>query len=168
MSVHDIKEPHEIAVCRDFLRFYNAKFNSQYDFVRHGRAEDKEPDCICSDGLNIEIVNIYHGKDHAEFVNQFERGETKEVSLKIEEPDKKAFLFLRDNLEKKEKKKYNHDGKLFLLIDATTQGTFSKDYEQYLRGKKYSSSVFNEIWLRTSVNGRQNAFLKIFPSTGLK
>lgn len=174
MSVHDNKEPHEIAVCRDFLRFYNAQFNSHYEFVRHGRAEDKEPDCICSDGLNIEIVNNYYEQNHAKILNQFARGEISGKKynklITINNPDLKAFSFLEQELKEKEKKEYKYDGKLFLLVDvATTHATLLREYEKYLQGKKYSSSVFNEIWLRTFINGsKRNAFLKIFPPDGAK
>lgn len=170
-----MKNTHEIFVCQDFLRYYNDCLHTDYSIIRHGeQGRINEPDCICSNGLYIEVVGVYYDNAHAKSewelarenitLPEFNAGQPVQVN-----PDQKVFNFMEIELAKKEKKlaegKYKYSGKIVLLIDAVkTAITCSADYEEYFSGKKPLKSGFDEIWLRAFVNcGTQNKFLKIFP-----
>jgi len=170
-----MKSKHELFVCEDFLKFYNMNSKAKYSVVRHGRQGNiNEPDCVCSDGLNIEIVGIYYNEDDAKLDWQLARKkitiqQSNESRQMYINPDQQAFSFLEKELSKKERKmaegKYQYVGKMFLLIDARdTAITEFKDYDEYFKQREQVKSKFDEVWLRAFVNCcRESKFLKIFP-----
>ena len=48
----------EKSSCQEFLELYNKQFSKNIKFIKVGNPDlgKGEPDCICSDGLNIEIA----------------------------------------------------------------------------------------------------------------
>lgn len=169
-----MKTRHEMYVCRDFLDFYNQKTGSSYVLLRHGeQGHVNEPDCVCSGGLNIEIVGVYYGDTDARLEWQLAKKEitvqqSNERQPTYTNPDQLVFSFLETEWAKKEKKlaerKYNYSGKIFLLIEArNTALTEFDDYVEYFRRRPSTTSLFDEVWLRTFVNGSsQSRFLQIF------
>lgn len=170
-----MKTRHEMFVCKDFLSFYNQKTGAAHALLRHGeQGRINEPDCICSDGLNIEVVGIYYGKLDARLEWQLAKKEitVQEANDKqptYVNPDQLVFSFLETEWKKKEEKmaekKYAYSGKIFLLIDASkTALTEFNDYVEYFRDRTPAVSLFDEVWLRAFVNGgSQNKFLRIYP-----
>lgn len=169
-----MKSRHELYVCKDFLEFYNMKNNTQYSILRHGeQGHINEPDCVCSDGLNIEIVGVYYGNPDAKLEWRLARKEitvqqSNESQPTYINPDQLVFTFLEEEWGKKERKladgKYCCTGKIFLLIDArNTALTQFDDYVEYFKKRTPATSHFDEVWLRAFVSGRsQNNFLRIF------
>ncbi|MHA1499630.1 MAG: hypothetical protein ACTSRT_19035, partial [Promethearchaeota archaeon] len=53
---------HEKIACQNFLELYNKQLDKNIKFIKFGNPDlDKgEPDCICSDGLNIEVATAYY------------------------------------------------------------------------------------------------------------
>jgi len=56
------KKQVEKSSCQDFLVLYNKQLNKNIKFVKFGNPDlgKGEPDCICSDGLNIEVATAYY------------------------------------------------------------------------------------------------------------
>ena len=52
----------EKASCQKFLEFYNKQLGKNIKFIKFGNPNlgKGEPDCICSDGLNIEITTAFY------------------------------------------------------------------------------------------------------------
>src|SRR5665648_1191841 len=51
--------------CKVFLKEYNKKNKVDYRFTSLGDPIKKEPSCICTDDLSIEIAPVYYNKDEA-------------------------------------------------------------------------------------------------------
>lgn len=75
-DLKNLKETHEVMACQRFLSIYNETENSYIEIVRVGEPNKKEPDCICSDDLAIELVGIYYNKYQAEKIWSTARNKT--------------------------------------------------------------------------------------------
>ena len=53
---------HEKISCQKFLEFYNKQLNKNIQFIKFGDPDlgKGEPDCICSNGINIEVATVYY------------------------------------------------------------------------------------------------------------
>lgn len=91
-DLKNLKEKHEMAVCQRFLSTYNKIQNSDVKIIRPGDPNKKEPDCICSDNLAIELAGVYDNSYQAEKVWSVPRD--KDVG---QQPDYELHSF--DNLQ---------------------------------------------------------------------
>ena len=66
------KELHEEAVCRRFLDAYNQANGTAYTL--RGLQQPPAPDCLCSGGLNLEIVTAYYDEGAAKDLWDLARG----------------------------------------------------------------------------------------------
>ncbi len=150
----DIKQIHEKESCNRFLAIYNYEREKKFIFLRQGNPKNKEPDCICSNNVAIEIVGIYDNKYQAEKKWALARGQ-----INNKRPD---FLLLTlDNLqneigkklEKLENGNYNgFTGKIILVCNLHSP-LQNQEVEEYIKSYTpfYSDGHFNkyfdEIWV---------------------
>ncbi len=147
------KQEIEKAIAKKFISLYNWYFKTSYK-VKNNWEQWKinEPDIICSEDLNIEIVsNHYSNNDTANIANQIKTAWIA-ISLPMEWPDDSAFKFILQQIKTKEIKltewKYQYKWKIFLIIDIRhTPITTTTDYKNYFNKNIIKKSKFNEIWL---------------------
>jgi len=67
---------------------------------------------------------------------------------------------LNERINNKSEKKYNHTGKLFLIIEEGI-GLIEKEAVEYYinQGKKYTNNSFKEIWLMLQSAGHYKIYL---------
>lgn len=160
LTNQEIKELHEESVTKGFLEHYNLINNTNIKFLKHGvQGNVNEPDSICSEDINIEIVTVYYSNEHAQYEWEMARSNLvpSESFGVINNPDELAFNFLEEQLRIKEDKlknnSYNYSGKLFLIVDCSiTRITNNKDYREYFKNSDHIKSLFDGIWLRTFIN----------------
>lgn len=147
------KQETEKAIAERFISLYNKHFKTNYTIIKNWEQWKKnEPDIICNNGLNIEIVsNHYSNNNTAHIENQIKRIWIAN-SLCLEWPDNSAFQFITQQIQIKEKKikewNYQYKGKIYLVIDIrNTPITTTIDYKNYFEKNKIKKSNFNEIWL---------------------
>ncbi len=151
----------EKSSCQDFLELYNKKLNKDIKFKKFGNPNlDKgEPDCICSDGLNVEIAGAYY--DNVDAKNTWGtidllKNRISKKDYKKKYPDNTFFMEspdygFYDNINKavvnKNKKEYEYDGKLFLLIISRPAITSERDIETYIKHyRNFENMNFDEVW----------------------
>ena len=155
------KKQVEKSSCQNFLEFYNKQLGKKIKFVRFGNPDlgKGEPDCICSDGLNIEVATAYYdnldAKDTWGFIDLL-KNRTSKDNYKKKYPDntlciKNCDQGLYDSINKivinKNKKEYKYIGKLFLLIPSRPATTDEKDIGTYLKHyRKFENKIFDEVW----------------------
>jgi len=172
------KQEIERAYAEKFLKYYNQYLSTQISLSWNGRQDSiNEPDIVCSDWVYIEIVSSSYGTKITEAEKCVEKWKLKKVGdlfkkgfevkntdilvwektvsllwLSIEEPDKKAFCFIRERINDKFSKKYDFTeakAKFILLITVstalTTQDDFKKHFSQYpiILDK---NNIFDEVW----------------------
>lgn len=166
------KKQHEEASCREFLEIYNKKFNKKIKFVSLGNPNKKEPDCICSEGLNIEIVTVYYDEidakqswgiidvikkriDKKEYDKKY-----RDNTLCMENPDEGLFTFINNEIRKKiQQKNYDYKGKLFLLITSRPAITNQQEMRKYIKAyRNFKNDKFDEIWLIVNYNGEHKIY----------
>jgi hypothetical protein len=162
----------EKETCKAFLKEYNKKNKKDYRFARMGNPIKGEPSCICSDDLNIEITSVYYNKDEAKaawgFVKLMKK-RTKNKNNNRKNKDKKDYLTeairmfydsLNERIKNKTEKKYNHQGKLFLIVENGVGLTEKEAAEYYInQGKKFTNTIFDEIWLMLQSAGHYKIYL---------
>lgn len=167
-DLKNLKETHEVMACQRFLSIYNDTENSYIEIVRVGEPNKKEPDCICSDDLAIELVGIYDNKYQAEKIWSTARNKT--VSR---QPNLQLLTLenLGNDIGKKLQKlnlgNYNgFSGKIILLCNLLCPLIDSGEVEQYInnyvpfRNDGYFDRYFNEAWISWQPNGNTNWKLK--------
>jgi len=166
------KKQHEEASCRDFLEIYNKQFNKKIKFVSLGNPNKKEPDCICSEGLNIEIVTVYYDEidakqswgiidvikkriDKKEYDKKY-----RDNNLCMENPDEGLFNFINNEIRKKiQQKSYDYKGKLFLLITSRPSITNKQEMRKYIKVyRNFKNNKFDEIWLIVNYDGEHKIY----------
>ena len=158
---------HEKITCQNFLELYNKQLDKNIKFIKFGNPDlDKgEPDCICSDGLNIEVATAYYdnidAKDAWGFIDLLKKRINKDDyekkypnnTLCMKNPDQGLFNSINKIVVDKNKKEYEYDGKLFLLIYSRPAITDERDIEDYIKQYRYFKNIiFDEAWLILSNN----------------
>ena len=151
----------EKSSCQDFLELYNKQLSKNIKFIKFGNPDlgKGEADCICSDGLNIEIAIAYYDNLDAKNVwgtIELLKNRISKKDYKKKYPDNTFFMEnpdygLYDNINKtvvnKNKKEYKYDGKLFLLICSRPAITDEKDIEVYIKHyRNFENLNFDEVW----------------------
>lgn len=155
------KKQVEKSSCQDFLVLYNKQLNKNIKFVKFGNPDlgKGEPDCICSDGLNIEVATAYYdnldAKDTWGFIDLLKNRISKdnhkkkytENTLCLNNCDQGLYNNINEIVINKNKKEYKYVGKLFLLIPSRPATTDEKDIETYLKHYcKFENKIFDEVW----------------------
>ena len=158
--------------CKVFLKEYNKKNKVDYRFTSLGNPIKKEPSCICTDDLSIEIAPVYYNKDEAKAawgLVKLMKKRAKNKNNNRKNKDKKDYLAeatqmfcdsLNERINNKSEKKYNPAGKLFLIIEDGVGLTEKEAVEYYInQGKKFTSAIFDEIWLMLQFAGHYKIYL---------
>jgi len=162
----------EKKICKAFLKEYNKKNKNEYRFVRSGDPIKGEPSCICTENLNIELTPVYYNKEEAKaawglFKLMKKRAKNKDNNRKNK--DRKDYLAeatqmfydsLNERIKNKNEKKYNHTGKLFLIVEEGV-GLTEKEAVEYCinQDKKFANNIFDEIWLMLQLAGHYKIYL---------
>lgn len=162
----------EKETCKTFLKEYNKKNKNDYRFVRSGDPVKGEPSCICTENLNIELAPVYYNKDEAKAawgLVKLMKKRAKNKNNDRKNKDKKDYLAeatqmfcdsLNERINNKSEKKYNPAGKLFLIIEDGVGLTEKEAVEYYInQGKKFTSAIFDEIWLMLQFAGHYKIYL---------
>lgn len=162
----------EKEICKTFLKEYNKKNKNDYRFVRSGDPIKGEPSCICTENLNIEITPVYYNKEEAKAawgLVKLMKKRKKDKNNNHKHRDKKDYLAdanrmfcdsLNERINNQNEKKYNHTGRLFLIIEEGIGLTEKEAVEYYInQGKKFTNSIFNEIWLMLQSAGHYKIYL---------
>jgi len=152
----------EKSSCQKFLEFYNKQLGKNIKFVRFGNPDlgKGEPDCICSDGLNIEVATAFYDNLHAKSSWGFIELLKKRISIDgyekkysdntryIKNPSYGLYNSINKRIIEKNKKEYNYDGKLFLLIFSRPDIIGERAIEAYIKQyRDFENIFFDEIWL---------------------
>ena len=162
----------EKETCKIFLKEYNKKNKVDYRFTSLGNPIKKEPSCICTDDLSIEIAPVYYNKDEAKAawgLVKLMKKRAKNKNNDRKNKDKKDYLAeatqmfcdsLNERIKNKTEKKYNNAGKLFLIIEDGVGLTEKEAVEYYInQGKKFTNAIFDEIWLMLQFAGHYKIYL---------
>lgn len=154
MSV-EIKQTHETESCKRFLTIYNCKKRKNINFLRPGNLINKEPDCICSNNIAIEIVGVYDNQYQAEKMWDSARGKTNN-----KQPDFLLSTFdnlqneIGKKLQKLESGNYNgFTGKIILVCNLHSPLLQDREIEEYIksytpfRSDRYFNKYFDETWV---------------------
>ena len=150
----DNKQRHEESICKRFIFLYNLLGN-QLDFLRLGNPNIKEPDCICTNNVAIELVDVFDNAYQAEKL----WNEVRNMKIK----SKPNFLLkslsdlsptIGNKLYKLNNGNYNgFSGKLLLVCHLQSPLITDKEVELYLkeystfRGDDAFEKYFDEIWI---------------------
>ena len=152
----------EKASCQKFLEFYNKQLGKNIKFIKFGNPNlgKGEPDCICSDGLNIEITTAFYDNLDAKVswgtVDLLKNRISKDDYEKkysdntryMKSPSYGLYNSINKIVIEKNKKEYNYDGKLFLLIFSRPAITGERAIEAYIKQyRNFENIFFDEIWL---------------------
>jgi len=149
----------EKEICKAFLKEYNKKVKGDYRFIRTGDPNKREPSCICTEDLNIEIAPVYYNQEEAkvtwDLVKQMKKRE-KEKGTKYKNKEKKDYLveatqmfcdYLNERINNKNEKNYSYSGKLILILEEGIGVTEKESIEYYMKqGKRFNNKIFKEIW----------------------
>ena len=162
----------EKEICKAFLKEYNKKNKNDYRFVRSGDPIKGEPSSICTENLNIELTPVYYNKEEAKAtwgLVKLMKKRAKNKNNNRKDKDKKDCLVeatqmfcdsLNERINNKNEKKYNHTGKLFLIIEEGIGLTEKEAVEYYInQGKKFTNTIFDEIWLMLQLAGHYKIHL---------
>lgn len=153
---------HEKSACQHFLELYNKQLGKIFKFKKFGNPDigKGEPDCICSDGLNIEVSTAYYDNLDAKanwgFIDFLRKRISKDSyekkfqdnTLGMKNPDQGLYDSINKIVIEKNKKEYDYDGKLFLLIYSRPAITDEKDIEVYIKQyRNFENIIFDEVWL---------------------
>lgn len=155
----------EKSTCLEFLEPYNKRITKNIKFERFGNPNlgKGEPDCICSNGLNIEVTTVFYDNETAKytwgFIDFLKKRMSKESYEKkypdntrcMKNPDQGLYDSINKIIIEKNKKNYNYDGKLFLLIYSRPAVSNEKEIEDYIREyRNFKNIIFDEVWLLLS------------------
>ena len=162
----------EKEICKAFLKEYNKKNKNDYRFVRSGDPIKGEPSSICTENLNIELTPVYYNKEEAKAtwgLVKLMKKRAKNKNNNRKDKDKKDCLVeatqmfcdsLNERINNKNEKKYNHTGKLFLIIEEGIGLTEKEAVKHYInQGKKFTNTIFDEIWLMLQLAGHYKIHL---------
>ncbi len=153
---------HEKIACQHFLEFYNKQLNKNIKFIKFGDPDlgKGEPDCICSNGINIEVATAYYdnidAKDAWATIDLLKKRINKDDykkkypdnTLGMENPDQGLYDSINKIVIGKNKKEYNYNGKLFLLIYSRPGITNETEIEMYIKKyRNFKNIIFDEVWL---------------------
>lgn len=168
-KIKNIKQTHERAVGNSFLSLYNRSQKTNLKFLKLGDPLQKEPDCIYSDNVAIELVGVYDNDYQAEKMWSTARG--KNV---LQKPNLQL-LTLENLVSKIGKKLYkleagNYDGfsgKIILVCNLASPIIDSNEIEKYtqtyssFRNDGHFDRYFYEVWLLWQPNGDTNLKIKL-------
>jgi hypothetical protein len=153
MNAPDLKQIHEESSCRRFLSIYNLEQGRNFLFLRQGDSNKKEPDCICSNNLGIELVGIYDNSYQAEKI-------WNEARERLTKQQTNIKLLTLGNLQSEIGKKLQKlgegnyggfSGKIILVCNLHSPLLQTAEVEQYIG--EYApfradfDKHFEEIWL---------------------
>lgn len=151
----NIRQTHETESCQRFLAIYNQKRGESFNFLRKGNPNDKEPDCICSNNVAIELVGMYDNEYQAEKIWDSARGKTNKS-----QPNYQLLTFnnlqneIGQKLQKLENGNYNgFTGKIILACNLHSPLLQDKEVEGYIksytsfRSDGYFKKYFDEVWV---------------------
>lgn len=154
-NVNNLKECHERATCERFLTLYNIYENTNINFVRLGNSNNKEPDCICSNNISIELTNVYDNEYQAEKL----WSEVREKELS-KNPDYRLLILKKlqneigKKLHKLEMGNYNNiSGSILLVCNLQSPLIEDKEVEDYIleyqpfRKNGDFEKYFDQIWV---------------------
>lgn len=149
-STYGIKELHEQATCVRFLQAYNAAHDASVDFIK--LQDPPSPDCLCSEGLEIELVSVYYSQDEARQRFLLARGKMDPpvVSRILVNPDKIIFEQIDVAVRTKAGKQYTVDGnRLWLVIRIDAPLLEWQDLvDGYLgQARGLPTGPFEQIWV---------------------
>ncbi len=155
----------EKSTCLEFLELYNKRIGKNIKFERFGNPNlgKGEPDCICSDGLNIEVTTVFYDNKEAKYTwglidflkkriskDRYEK-KYPDNTLYMKNPNQGLYDSINKIIVEKNKKEYHYDGKLFLLIYSRPAISDEKDIEYYIREyRNFKNIIFDEVWLLLS------------------
>lgn len=153
------KDNKEAEVCMEFLFAYNEENNTSLNFIRHGNQVEKEPDCICSNNIAIELVGVHDNEYLTEKLESFIK----------DKPIRKNPDYLLRSLENlpcqivKKLNKLNNgyyngtNGKIILLCHFESRLIDDNDINNYyhdsFRDDVQFKKYFDEIWIQWKPNG---------------
>lgn len=150
-----MKIKHETASVIRFLDIYNELNKANIGFIRPGDPNKKEPDCICSENVAIELVGAYDNQYQASKLWSEARGEkqNKPPELLLSTFDNLQET-IANKLEKLNFDKYSgFEGRLFLLCNLHSPlltdaevATFGANYAPFKRDNHFER-CFDEIWI---------------------
>ena len=153
---------HEKIACQHFLKIYNKQLGKNIKFIKFGNPDlgKGEPDCICSDGLNIEVSTAYYDDINAKDIWGLVDFQEKRINkddyekkypdntLGMENPDQGLYDSINKIVIGKNEKEYNYNGKLFLLIYSRPGITDETEIEMYIKQyRNFKNIIFDEVWL---------------------
>ncbi|GAB4112373.1 MAG: hypothetical protein Kow00103_01620 [Candidatus Caldatribacteriota bacterium] len=161
----------EKEICKAFLKEYNKKIKGDFRFYRMGDPNKKEPTCLCSDNLNLEVAPVYYNQEEAKatwgLVKKMKKRE-KEKGNKYKNKEKKDYLaeatqmfcdYLNERINSKNENNYNYSGKIILIIEEGIGLTEKEAVEYYLKqGKRFTNKIFQEIWLMLQSAGHYRIY----------
>lgn len=123
-SENSVEKQHEKNVCDRFFSLYNKK----YEFLRFGKEDSREPDCLYKNKVKGEIIgcehtSIYYGESDAHQEWSVARGERKPKKIEsrwgggIWSPDKLFCDRLKSKLDEKINKSYKGCKKIILVLE---------------------------------------------------
>jgi len=158
---------HEESACQHFLELYNKQLGKIFEFKKFGNPDlgKGEPDCICSDGLNIEVATAYYDNIDAKeawgivdlLKNRINKDDYErkypDNTLGMKNPDQGLYDSINKIVIGKNEKEYNYNGKLFLLIYSRPGITDETEIEMYIQQyRNFENIIFDEVWLLLSTN----------------
>ncbi len=153
--MNNLKNSHEKASVVRFLGLFNEINKESISFVRLGDPRRKEPDCICSGNVAIELVGAYDNQYQASKMWSEARGrkQNKPVELRLLTFENLETA-IAGKLEKLNKGKYSgFKGRLLLLCNLhsplltdTDVINFQERYIPFKQDNHYKH-YFDEIWI---------------------
>lgn len=151
-----LKKRIEEATAKSFLTLYNKeRSQKEIKFIRLGLEKNREPDCICTDEIAIELVGAYDNDYQASKQNQERCGRenTFKADYKLNTVDS-IEREVAKKIDKLEKGNYSgHKGKIFLVCKLEMPLVESKSVENFVnervsyREDGYFTKYFDEVWL---------------------
>lgn len=149
----DIKTQHEQAVCNTFLTIYNKLYSTTHQFERLGNPRQNEPDCICTNGLNVEIATAYINENEAKDLWELTRcnlsvDQYNNQRQTIVNPDQQWYDSINDTVQKHCDSKYSYQGELILVIAEQSPLVNKQQINEYVNAhKNFNNTISTEIWL---------------------
>ena len=167
--IKNIKQDHEREVGNSFLALYNLLQKNNLHFLKLGDPLQKEPDCIYSDNVAIELVGVYDNNYQAEKMWSTVRGKN------VLQKHNLQLLTLENLVSEIGKKLYkleegNYDGfsgKIILVCNLSSPLIDDDEIEKYIstynsfRKDGYFDRYFYEIWLLWQSNGNTSVKIKL-------
>jgi hypothetical protein len=151
---HGVRNLHEEATCRRFLDAYNASHGTTITFA--SLQAQGRPDCLCSTGLEIELVSAYYDPAAAKERWDLARGKTKPPTAPrgIENPDQTIFDEIDRAVRTKAGKHYTSSTKPWLVIRIDAPLLEWEDLaSSYLsKARGLPQGDFDQVWVLLNDN----------------